>query len=346
MPERSSPGEVKTRCWQRSPCSGCQSSAAAARRVGQGGEPGSRAFDAQCAARRLPGEQGVGPVGEPEAAPAAGGSAAQVLKGLIETLGMEGAGAVPDECGDARFVGLLGQQCAGRVLGRGRRLHVETGEGQLGEFSRVRVHPAGGGVQLAQQRMVVPVRVRAVHEGEDGGVLQLPGPGVADGALVLRGRRESRLGQVVAVGEVGQGQGRVHRGDHVAQGEEISAVRRDDLRHRLGLDRVPQFDDGQPGRTVARQELQLRYEVLAQCAAGAVVDQRCLTRAEHAGRVADQPSYGSLAGGGEVVVQGDAARYRPQETVDHVAAGVGVQTRDDDHREPPVLAHHRSPARP
>lgn len=97
-------------------------------RVRQGGQPRARALHAEGTTGGVPGQQGVGAVGEPEAAPAARRRTAQLLQCLEEPLGVEGAVVVPDERGDPGPVRLLRQQCAGRVLGRRRRFHVEARE--------------------------------------------------------------------------------------------------------------------------------------------------------------------------------------------------------------------------
>ncbi len=185
-------GEVKTRCWQRSSWSGCQSSAAAARRTGgtasqaASGSEASHgpALSTHSARRGVPGEQGVRVVGEPEPSAAADCGAAEVFQRLVEAFGMERAVPTPDDGGDACLVGLLGSSRTGRMLGGGGRLHVESCEGQPGELCGVGAHPTGGGVELGEKRTVLVVGVLALHDGEDGGVLQLPGPGVADRALV------------------------------------------------------------------------------------------------------------------------------------------------------------------
>ncbi|MFC9631534.1 hypothetical protein ACFTY8_20185 [Streptomyces mirabilis] len=124
--------------------------------------------------------------------------------------------AAPDERGDSGFVRVLGEQGAGRVRGGGSRVHVEAGEGQPGEFRRADVHLAGGGVELGRERATLVVGVLALHDGDDRGVLQLPGPGVA-GALVGRSGRETCLREIVAVAEAGEHEGWVDRRDHVGE---------------------------------------------------------------------------------------------------------------------------------
>jgi hypothetical protein len=56
----------------------------------------------------------------------------------------------------------------------------------------------------------------------------------------------------------------------------------------LGLDRVPQFDDGEARQARIREAPQLRYQILAQRAARAVVDERGLARRHDAGGVPDR----------------------------------------------------------
>ncbi len=133
------------------------------------------------------------------------------------------------------------------MLGRGGSLHVETGESQLGELCGLSAHLAGGGVELGEQRPVLVVGVLALQDGEDGRVLQLPGPGVADRAPVAGRGREARLGQVVAVAQTGEHESRVDRRDHVGEPHRVAAVVDDGLSHPPGFDGVPQLDDGEPG---------------------------------------------------------------------------------------------------
>lgn len=185
-------------------------------------------------------------------------------------------------------------------------------------------------MELGEQRVVLVVRVRAVDEREDGRVFELPGPGVADRPLIRGRRGETGFRQVVAVGEVGQDEGRVHCGDHVGEVQRVTAVRRDDLRHGPRLDGVPQFHHGERGEPVRGQPPQLRYEVLAQGAAGAVVDQRRLAGPDGAGGIAHGAPYGALARGGEVVVQGDTAGHGGEQFFDGGPAGVGMEPADDD----------------
>ncbi len=242
---------------------------------------------------------------------------------------MEGAAAVPDQRGDARFVRLLRQQGAGRVLGGGRGLHVEAGEGQRGQLAGSGIHPSSGRVELGEQGAVLVVGLPAVDEGEYGRVLQLACPGVADRALVRGGRREADLRQVVAVDEVGQDEGRVHRGDHAGEVERVGSVLGDGLGHRLGFDGVPQFDDGQPGQTAVGQPLQLGHQVLAERAAGAVVDEGSLTTGQLTGGIAYDALDGAVGRSGQVVVEGDAAGDGVQQSVHDLAAGVGVEPGDE-----------------
>ncbi|GAA3072276.1 hypothetical protein GCM10020254_15120 [Streptomyces goshikiensis] len=107
-------------------------------------------------------------------------------------------------------------------------------------------------------------------------------------------------------------------------------MRGDDLGHRLGLDGVPQFDDGQPGQAAAGQPFQLGDEVLAQCAAGAVVDEGRLAPGQLARGVAHHAQDRALRCRGQVVVEGDAAGDGVQQALDDFLAGVRVEPADDD----------------
>ncbi len=216
------------------------------------------------------------------------------------------------------------------MLGGGRRLGVEPGEGEPRQLTGPGLHPAGGGVELGEQGAVLVVRIRAVDEREDGRVLQLPGPGVPDGPLVGRRRGEPRLRQVVPVGEVRQDEGGVDGGDHIGQVQCPAAVRGDDLGHRTRLDGVPQFDDGEPGPPVRGQPPQFRDEVLAQRAARAVVDERGLAPGQLARGVAHQAPYGAVGRRGQVVVEGDAAGHGGEQFPHRAPAGVRVEPADDD----------------
>jgi len=102
--------------------------------------------------------------------------------------------------------------------------------------SEQRVVSAVGGLDVLPVRAVLP-------DGDDRGVLQLPGEGVGDRALVGRGRGEADVGQVVAVGQVRQDEGRIDHGGHPGQRERC-ACGGDDSGHGLGFDGVPEFHDG------------------------------------------------------------------------------------------------------
>ncbi len=187
-------------------------------------------------------------------------------------------------------------------------------------------------MELGEDGAVLVVCCCAVDEGEDGCVLQLPCPGVSDGPLVGRGRGQAHLGQVVAVDEVGQHERGVDRGDHAGEVEYVTAVC-DDLGHGLGLDGVPQLDDGQPGHAAVGQPFQLGQQVFAQRAAGAVVDQRGLVPGQFARSVTHQAPDRARGRCGQVVVECDAARHGVQQAVHDLPAGVGVEPSDDDDRQ-------------
>ncbi|GAA3821482.1 hypothetical protein GCM10023083_63570 [Streptomyces phyllanthi] len=177
--------------------------------------------------------------------------------------------------------------------------------------------------------MVLVVGLRGVGDGQDRGVLQLAGERVGDRALVGGRGREAALGEVVAVGEVRQHQRRVDRGDH--RGDRQPA-RRHHLRHRLGLARVPQLDDrepGEPGSGTFGESLQLGDQVLAERTARTVVDQRGPPPGQYPGAVPDRPQDRALGGGRQVVVERHAVRDLGQQTPDSGLAGVGVQAADD-----------------
>ncbi len=195
-------------------------------------------------------------------------------------------------------------------------------------------------MQLGEQLAVLVVGLRGLGDREDGGVLQLAREGVGDRALVGRGGGETAVGQVVAVAEVRQDQGRVDGGEHAGDGEPAG---RDDLGHGLGLDGVPQFDDGQRRPPGIGEPLQLRDQVLAQGAAGTVVDQRRLPRVEDAGGVPDGPYDRAGRGRGEVVVEGDAAGDVGEQSRHGGPAGVGVQPADDHDGETGRGSHRRQP---
>lgn len=97
-------------------------------RVRERGEPGADRLHAQGAAGRVPVQQGVGALGQPEPAAAAGGRAAEVFQRRVQPLGVEGAVAAPDQGGDTAFVGVGGEKGAGGMLGGGGRVDVEAGE--------------------------------------------------------------------------------------------------------------------------------------------------------------------------------------------------------------------------
>ena len=229
------------------------------------------------------------------------------------------------------------------MLGGGGRLHVESCEGQPGELCGVGAHPTGGGVELGEKRTVLVVGVLALHDGEDGGVLQLPGPGVADRALVAGRGREARLGQVVALAEAGQDEGGIDRRDHVGEPDPVSTVLEDHLGHPPGFDRVPQLDDGEPGRTAVRQPFQLRDQVLAQRAARASPDQGRLPAGKGAVGVADDAEHRAVRRRGEVVVQRDTAGDGPQKAFHDLLPRLGVQPGDEHDGEPVSVAHQRAP---
>ncbi len=155
--------------------------------------------------------------------------------------------------------------------------------------------------------------LRPARQGQYGHVLQLTGEGVADRALIGRRGRETGLGEVVAAGQHGQDERGVDGREHARQPGLRRGVRGHDLGHRLRLDGVPQFDDGQAAVPRRGQPLQLGDEVLAQRAAGAVVDQGRLAVVEEAAGVPYGPADGACTGSGagagrrEVVVEGDAA---------------------------------------
>ncbi|KPH96924.1 hypothetical protein OK006_1626 [Actinobacteria bacterium OK006] len=181
-------------------------------------------------------------------------------------------------------------------------------------------------MELGQQRAVLVVGLFRGDDGEDGGVLQLAGEGVGDRAPVGGGRGEADLGEVVAVGEVGQEQGRVDGGDHGGQPE---PSRRDDLGHGLGLDRVPQFDDGEACQARVREAPQLRHQILAQGAARAVVDERGLARRHDSGGVPDRTDDCARRGRRQVVVEGDAVGNVGEQPCDGGLPRIRVQAADD-----------------
>lgn len=164
-------------------------------------------------------------------------------------------------------------------------------------------------MQLAEQCPVLAVRLGVFHEADDGGVFELPGPGIADGPLVGGGGCQADFGEVVAVGEVGQHEAGIDGGDHTGHFDQALAVCGDDLGHGPGLDGVPQFDDGRLGFTVDRKALQFWHQVLAQGAAGAVVHQGSLAVGKHPGGVTCGSVHRALLRRGQVVVQRDAVRH-------------------------------------
>ncbi len=232
------------------------------------------------------------------------------------------------------------------MLGGGGRLHVESCEGQPGELCGVGAHPTGGGVELGEKRTVLVVGVLALHDGEDGGVLQLPGPGVADRALVAGRGREARLGQVVALAEAGQDEGGIDRRDHVGEPDRVSTVLEDHLGHSPGFDGVPQLDDGEPGDAGIGEPFQLGDQVLAQRAACAVVDQRGLFSGQLTRSVAHLAQNGAVGRTGQVVMEGDAVGHQVQEALHDLAACLGAEPGDDDDRESGTAAHQLTPRRP
>ncbi len=117
----------------------------------------------------------------------------------------------------------------------------------------------------------------------------------------------------------------------------------DDLGHGPGLDRVPQFDHREPGEAVVREAFQLGDEVLAQRAAGAVVHQRRLAPGDGPGGVPYEAEHGAVGGRGEVVVERHAPRDGPQEAVDDLLAGLGVEPGDDHDGEFAHVLHQRAP---
>jgi hypothetical protein len=199
---------------------------------------------------------------------------------------------------------------------------------------------AGRRVQLREQLAVLVVGLGGLGDREDGGVLQLAGEGVGDRALVGGGGGETAVGQVVAVAEVRQDQGRVDGGDHAGDGEPAG---RDDLGHGLGLDGVPQLDDGQGRPPGVRESLQLRHQVLAQGTAGTVVDERRLPRVQDAGGVPDGPYDRAGRGRRQVVVERDAAGHVGEQPGHGRPAGVGVQPADDHDGEPRRDSHGGQP---
>lgn len=198
-------------------------------------------------------------------------------------------------------------------------------------------------MQLGQQCAVLVVGLSLIHDREDRGVLQLAGPGVGDRAPVGGRRGEPDVGEVVAVAEAGQQEGGVDGGDDGGDGQQ-PALGVDDFGHGLRLDRVPQFDDGEPGGAAVREAHEFGDQVLAQGAARAVVDQRGLALVPYAQGVADRAADRSLRGGArQVVVEGDAAGDGAQQPLHHGPAGVGVQPADD--RDGQLLTGHAAPDR-
>lgn len=189
-------------------------------------------------------------------------------------------------------------------------------------------------MELRQQCAVLVVGVVAVHEDEHRRVLQLSCPGVADGPPVRGGRRQAGVGQVVAVPEAGHDESGVDGRHHIGEFEGVAAVRDDGLGHRPRLDGVPQLDHREPGRPVGGQPLQLRHQVLAQRAAGAVVDEQGLSARQFARRVADEAPHGCLGGRGQIVVERDAAGDGAQQSFHHLSARVGVEPADDEDGQP------------
>ncbi len=237
-------------------------------------------------------------------------------------------------------VRLGGQQGARGVLGGRGGLDVESGAYGARQVAVADQDLAGRRVQLREQLAVLVVLVRRLHEGEDGRVLQLAREGVGDRALIGGCCGQAPLGQVVAVGEVRQQQGRVDGGDHAGQAETAGG---DHLRHRLGLHGVPQLDDGERRAARLLDALQLRHQVLAQGAAGAVVDEGRLGGGARAIGVADRPYDGAGDGRGEVVVERDTAGHLDEQPVDGGPAGVGVQSADDhDGEHQPCPPYRRS----
>ncbi len=143
------------------------------------------------------------------------------------------------------------------MLGRGGGTASKPVKASRASSGEPGAHLTGGGVELGEERPVLVVGVLAPHDGEDGGVLQLPGPGVADRAPVAGRGREARLGQVVAVAEAGEDESRIDRCDHVGEPDRVGGVLDDDLGHPLGFDGVPQFDDGEPGEAGVGEPSQL-----------------------------------------------------------------------------------------
>lgn len=223
------------------------------------------------------------------------------------------------------------------MLSGGGRLDVETGQHRPDEggpcirtVGGVDPDLAGRRMQLCQQLTVLVVGVLGVDEGQHGRVLQLPREGVGDGAPVGGGRGETALGEIVAVAEAGQEQRRVDGGDDAGDREPAG---HDHLGHRLGLDGVPQLDDREARGAVVGESTQLGYQILAQGAAGAVVDQWRLTGGEDAGGVADGPYDGARRGRREVVVEDDAAGDVGEQACDRRPAGIDVQPADDHDRQ-------------
>lgn len=103
-----------------------------------------------------------------------------------------------------------------------------------------------------------------------------------------------------------------------------------DLGHGARFDGVPQLDDGEPGQPVRGEPPQFREQVRPQCAARAVVHERGFAPGQFARGVAHQAPYGPLGRRGQVVVEGDAARYGGQQLPHGAAAGVAVEPADDD----------------
>lgn len=210
------------------------------------------------------------------------------------------------------LVRLLRKERAGRVLARVRRLHVESREGEPGQLGRPGSGLAGRRVQLPDQCAVLVVGHRARRHGQDRRVLHLPGPGVADGPPVGRGRRESGLGQIVAVGEAGQDERGVDRREHIGD-HGGGGVRGDHLGHGLRLDGVPELQDDEAGPPVLGEPFEFGDEILAQRAAGAGVHQRRFAGSQLPADVpqgaADRPAGGRR----QVVVQCDAVRDVPQQ---------------------------------
>lgn len=259
---------------------------------------------------------------------------------------MEGPAALPHERADPVRVAVVGEPGAGRMLCGRRCRHVEARRRRRAQPARTEAESGRGGVELPQQREVVPAGVGAVGHREHGGVLQLPCERVADRAPVRDGCGQAGVREVVAVGQAGQDERGVHGGHHVGEPEEAVAVGGDHLGHGAGLHGVPQFHDRQARHAVLGQPHQFGDQVLAQRAAGAVVDQGRVAEGRFAAGVAHAAAYGAGRSGGQVVVQGDAAGHLAQQLPDGLAPGVGVQPGDDHHGHRSEGRHRRPPPCP